>query len=85
MNEGTLLRFRYDRVLSLYIYKTDNVSIQDAKGFHVFTSHKSKSTLGMNFFECKSGEYISALLICDGELHCVNDSSDEVNCDNMKK
>ena len=44
-----------------------------------------KAHWGMNFFECKSGEYISALLICDGELHYVNDSSDEVNCDNMKK
>ena len=83
--ETIILRFSYERVLNLFIYKQENISVSNARGFHVFTFQKSVIALGLNWFVCRSGEYISVLFVCSGIVDCQRDSSDEEGCRHYKR
>ena len=70
-------KLTYMRHSNVYVYKNITITVMDAKGFHICVSDKKKIMTGKNVFHCKDGSYVSYFFVCDGNLDCHHNSSDE--------
>ncbi len=72
--------FTYRKHLAMY----ENVwehSTKTSQALYVCIKESHKFVQGGNIFLCGSGQYISSVYVCDGQLDCTNNSnSDEVGC-----
>ena len=76
-----VLRFTYDKYLSMYHFRQSTLSNTDSEGFNLCTLKKTPVVIGDNLFQCRSNIFISYLLVCDGSSDCPNeDNSDEEFC-----
>ena len=76
-----VLRFTYDKYLSVYHFRQSTLSNTDSEGFILCTLKKTPVVIGDNLFQCRSNVFISYLLVCDGSSDCPNeDNSDEEFC-----
>ena len=71
----------YTRYGSIYEYKNATVT-KETGGLLICKESSLQFILGGNMFSCENGEYISILLVCDGENDC-KDFTDEKWCKNM--
>ncbi len=65
---------------NIYVYHNRSVKLDRTEGFLVYASARERFLSEDMVFECSSGEFISVMHSCDGIIDCLNDNSDEANC-----
>lgn len=53
---------------------------QPDDGYFVFKSKKVNVMPQKNLFQCTNESFISILFVCDGQIDCLRDNTDEVDC-----
>ena len=66
----------FDRIHLKHIYKQTS----HKSGYGICTYKRSKIRIGTNLFPCKKGGHILHKYVCDENIDCPNDSSDEDIC-----
>ena len=73
-----LNKFSYTKILNTYNFTRTTIDCDDAEGYFVSSSERLLIESGSNTFFCTSGSHISPLYICDGNVDCPYDNSDEM-------
>ena len=73
-----LNKFSYTKILNTYQFTRAIIDCHDAEGYFVSSSERLLIRYGSSTFSCTSGSQISQLYICDGNVDCPYDDSDEM-------
>ena len=76
--DNKMHKFFYTKILNTYQFTRITIDSHKADGFFISSSERLRIESGSNTFFCASGSYISQLYICDGNVDCPYDNSDEM-------
>ena len=76
-NNRFLNTFSYTKILNNYHFQSHTIDADEAEGYFVISSNRQPINIISNIFIFMLGSHISQLYICDGNVDCPFDDSDE--------
>ena len=69
--------WKLKRYLYLFAFEKHLISNNNTEGYYICVSNNKKITPGSQLFQCADGMYIPQDNVCDGNVHCVGEVTDE--------
>ncbi len=79
-DENSIYRIKFQRTMHKLEHQDEVLPSNQGNGFFVCQKQKVKKITGTNLFVCLKKVHILSELVCNGEVDCSFDNSDEQNC-----